>query len=85
MQGGEDQDVQKHVSVGRVEGTGRNPFTSRLGLGKVQVNLSLPCTGVVRVVEKSGGDKGNCGSFSLVLTLLPQRKGVCWPSALSRL
>lgn len=45
--GEEDQDVQKHVSVGRVEGTGRNPFTSRLGLRKVYVNLSLPCTGVV--------------------------------------
>lgn len=47
-QGGEHaQDIQKHVSVGRVEGTGRNPFTSRLGLRKVLVNLSLPCTGFV--------------------------------------
>lgn len=29
-----DEDIKKHVSVGRVEGSGRNPPTSKLGIRK---------------------------------------------------
>lgn len=66
--------------MGRVEGTGRNPFTSRLEFKKVQVNLSLPCTGVAGLCKirrgqrqlwkfQSGFDsETESNSFSLGLT-----------------
>lgn len=29
-----DEDIKKHVAVGRVEGSGRNPLTSKVGIRK---------------------------------------------------